>query len=109
TSSFLLLFTTHSPPSWRFCPRAYQPVCPRGAPAEAPLFSSIGTVYCCFAVARVTTMVVVPPLSLGASPELRSFSVIFCVLDSVVSPALRSSSDRLPTEEASQTFCASIV
>src|SRR5581483_10211175 len=77
--------------------------------AKASLFST-GTVYSCLAVGRVTTTVVVAtlPLSIGSLP-LRSLSVILRVLASAVSPALRSSSDRLPTDEASHTFCASTV
>jgi hypothetical protein len=74
------------------------------------LFPSAGTVYSCFADARVTTTVTVAALSvLTGSLVPRSFSVTLRVRISAVSPALRSSSERLPTDDANHNFCASTV
>jgi hypothetical protein len=74
------------------------------------LFPSVGTVYSCFADARVTTTVTVAALSvLTGSLVPKSFSVTLRVRISAVSPALRSSSERLPTDDANHNFCASTV
>src|SRR6185437_7742656 len=89
--------------------RTHEPACLRPAFARPPCSPSTGTVYSCFFDARVTTTLAVAGASPPNSPDSKSFSVILCVLVSAVSPALRSSSERLPTVEASQTFCASIV
>ena len=71
----------------------------------SPRLPSTGTVYSCFAAARVTTTVAVATLSvLITSLLLKSLSVTLRVLASALSPALRNNSDRLPTDDASQTL-----
>jgi len=84
--------------------------CLRSVAAEAPLIPSVETVYSCFADARVTTTVTVAALSvLTGSLVPKSLSVTLRVRISAVSPALRSNSERLPTEDANHNFCASTV
>ncbi|MEI9805975.1 MAG: hypothetical protein WDN48_18355 [Pseudolabrys sp.] len=76
----------------------------RPASAKAPR-PSTGTVYSCFADARVTTTVAEADFSAPVCSLLpKSLSVIFRVLFCAVSPALRSSSDRLPTDEGQPDF-----
>ena len=101
------VYSRHTPPPLRSSQSLDLPGDVCSVAAETP-FSSAGTVYSCFADARVTTTVVVAALSVFAGSLVpKSFSVTLRVRTSAVSPALRSNSERLPTEDASHNFWAS--
>ena len=108
-ASELLLFTTLPPSLIGLNACCYRAARLRLSVSTKAPFPSTGTVYSCLArrARHHHRRAVVPCRCRAASPEPRSLSVILRVLASVVSPALRSNSDSVPTEDASQTFCAS--